>query len=144
MERIYDAASQEGIDINMNGNFGSMRNAHKLVALTLRRHGNVIQGRVVEQLFQDQFVNGKDMFEDDWLVKVGREVAGLDEQDIRLELADDEAGRRLDRDVSHCKDVKGIQAVPSVMVLDRFQVGGLQKREVYEDLFNKIFMSRIL
>lgn len=144
MERIQGAADEQGMSINWNGNFGPVQNAHKLVALALRRHGVAVQARVVERLFHDQFVLGKDIFDDDLLVRVGREAAGLDEDDVRLELADQDAGKRLDREIDHAREIKGIDAVPHVIVLNRFKVGGYQEKEVYEDLFNKIFMERIL
>lgn len=143
MERICGAAAQQNIDMNLNGNFGSTRDAHKLVALALRRHGTTVQGRVVDYLFKAQFERGMDLFEEDCLVEAGIKAAGLSADDIRLELADDDAGKRIDREVEQARELKDIEAVPCVTVLGRFKVGGYQEANVFEELFDKIYAERL-
>lgn len=145
MKRINAAARPYGVTIRVEGAVSLSRNAHKLVALAHRRHGYKVQAKVVDRIFSEQFEHAQDIYNnDDCLIRVGVETAGLTEQDIRLELADDDAETRLNREVELAREVASVEAVPCVTVLGRFKVGGYQEEHVFEKLFQKIYEEQLM
>lgn len=144
LARIDAACEPYNVHLNFSGGFGPSRNAHKLVALAHRRHGAQVQARVVDRIFADQFENGVDVTDEDALIRIGAEAAGLTAEDVRLELGDEDAATRIHREVEHAREVGGVEAVPCVLVLGRFKVGGYQEEKVFEDLFNKIYSEQLM
>ncbi len=143
LERIRHAAAAQKINIDLSGSLGPTRDAHKLVALALRRGGRAAATRAVELLMRAQFVEAADVSDPEVLVRVAAAAMGLAERDVRLELADEDAARRIDRDVEESREVRGIEAVPCVTVLGRFKVGGYQEEQVFADLFAKIYDEKM-
>lgn len=143
MERIRSAAATKNISLDFSGNLGPTRDAHKLVALALRRGGRAAATRTVEILMRAQFTEAADVSDPDVLVRIAAAAVGLSERDVRLELADEDASRRIDREVEESREVKGIEAVPCVTVLGRFKVGGFQEEQIFADLFAKIYEEKM-
>ncbi len=143
MDRMNAAAANYNMQIDFSSSVGPTRDAHKLVALALRRGGRAAASRMVELLMHTQFIEGNDVSQEEVLVRVAAAAMGLAAQDVRLELADEDATRRMDRDVEETREVRGIEAVPCVTVLGRFKVGGFQEEQVFSDLFAKIYEEKM-
>lgn len=144
LERIRAAGAQHGLAFDHAGRIGPTRDAHKLVALAMRRGGRRAQALMVELLMRASLVHGKDVSDPDVLAEVAAaEGLGLERDDVFLELADDDATRRVDREVEAAREARGIEAVPCVTVLGRFKVGGFQDSQVFTDLFAKIHEEKI-
>lgn len=91
----------------------------------------------MEDLFRGHFELGRDITDEDWLVKVG-EAAGLSEGDVRRAVGSEVAGLGVDEEVRSASVERGVEAVPCVTVQGRYRVGGYQERSVFEGLFDKI------
>ncbi|KAK1248745.1 hypothetical protein MKX08_006965 [Trichoderma sp. CBMAI-0020] len=140
LSRIQVAGAKHDIAFSIRGVTGNTRAAHRLSAVALRELGAKGQSAVVEQLFQGHFEDGRDLSDAAWLVAVGV-AAGIPEAAVRAGLDDDEAGMRLDAVAQAARDVMGVEAVPCVMVQDRYKVGGYQEGHVFESLFDKIRLA---
>lgn len=140
LSRIQVAGAKHDIAFSIRGVTGNTRTAHRLIAVALRELGPAGQSGVVEQLYQGHFEDGRDLGDDAWLVTVGV-AAGIPEAVVRSGLEDEEAGRRLDAVAQAARDVMGVEAVPCVMVQDRYKVGGYQEAHVFESLFEKIRLA---
>ncbi|OAA74389.1 DSBA-like thioredoxin domain protein [Akanthomyces lecanii RCEF 1005] len=144
LERVRAAGEQHGLTFDYAGRTGPTRNAHKLVALAMRRGGRQAQALMVERLMRTALVHGRDVSDPDVLAQVAAaDGLALDREDVFLELADDDATRRVDREVEAAQEARGIEAVPCVTVLGRFKVGGFQESHVFTDLFAKIYEEKI-
>ncbi len=144
LDRITAAGRQHGLRFDYGGRIGPTRGAHKLVALAMRRGGRQAQALAVELLMRSGLVDGRDLSDAEVLAQVAAaDGLGLDREDVFLELADDDATRRVDREVEAAREVRGIEAVPCVTVLGRFKVGGFQDAQVFTDLFDKIYDEKI-
>ncbi|KGQ04926.1 hypothetical protein BBAD15_g9831 [Beauveria bassiana D1-5] len=87
-------------------------------------------------------VAARDLSDAEVLAQIAADGLGLDREDVFLELADDDATRRIDREVEAAREERGIEAVPCVTVLGRFKVGGFQDAQVFTDLFDKIYEEK--
>lgn len=143
LERITQSGRHYGLAFDYSGRIGSTRNAHKLVALAMRRGGRQAQALMVELLMKSSLCEGKDLSDADVLARIAADGLGLSREDVFLELADDDATRRIDREVETAREARGIEAVPCVTVLGRFKVGGFQDSQVFTDLFTKIYEEKI-
>ncbi|KAK5995037.1 hypothetical protein PT974_03430 [Cladobotryum mycophilum] len=140
LNRIQTAGSKHDIAFSIRGSTGSTRQGHKLMALALQRLGAAGQARVVEALYQGHFEDGRDVSDEAWLVQVGVQ-AGLPEEVVRLEMEDEDASRRVDAEAEMAREVRGVEAVPCVMVQGKYKVGGFQEGHVFEGLFDKIRLA---
>ncbi|XWW98729.1 hypothetical protein V2A60_006731 [Cordyceps javanica] len=143
LDRMRGAGAAHGLRFDFSGRIGATRDAHKLVALAARRGGRRAQALMVELLMRAGLVEGRDISDADVLARVAADGLGLDREDVFLELADDDATRRVDREVEAAREARGIEAVPCVTVLGRFKVGGFQESQVFTDLFTKIYEEKI-
>lgn len=141
LNRIQTVGAKQDIAFSIRGRSGPTRNAHKLISLALQEQGPDAQAQVVEQLFQGHFEDGRDITDEDWLVAIGVE-AGIPEGRVRLELEDEDAGRRIDAEVEENQQLRGVEAVPCVVVQGKYKVGGYQEAPVFQNLFDKIRMAR--
>lgn len=94
---------------------------------------------MVEALFRGHFLDGKDISDEDFLVSLGSEEAGLPADLVRSDLRDGDNGRFVDDEAEAAVEEKGVEAVPCVTVLGRYKVGGYQEKEVFENLFERIW-----
>jgi predicted DsbA family dithiol-disulfide isomerase len=141
-DKIRAAGTQHDITFRLSsGATGSSRNSHKLIALALQQRDPVAQARVVEHLFRGHFEQGRDLTDDEWLVSVGCEAAGLEPEDVRRALGSDLAGLSVDDEVRCASVERGVRAVPCVTMQGRYRVGGYQEQGVFEDLFEKILKN---
>ncbi|KAM3451826.1 hypothetical protein MY3296_004973 [Beauveria thailandica] len=144
LERVRVAGRAHGLPaFDHSGRIGPTRDAHKLVALAKRRGGRQAQALLVELLMRNGLVAARDLSDAEVLAQIAADGLGLDREDVFLELADDDATRRIDREVEAAREERGIEAVPCVTVLGRFKVGGFQHAQVFTDLFDKIYEEKL-
>ncbi|KAM3514826.1 hypothetical protein MY11210_001550 [Beauveria gryllotalpidicola] len=144
LERVRAAGRAYGLAFDhSSGRVGPTRDAHKLVALAKRRGGRQAQALLVELLMRNGLVAARDLSDAEVLAQIAADGLGLDKEDVFLELADDDATRRIDREVEAAREERGIEAVPCVTVLGRFKVGGFQDAQVFTDLFDKIYEEKL-
>ena len=139
LDRISAVGAKYGLSFSVTGRVGPSRLAEVLIANVLRRRGPKAQARVVEAIFKGQFLDGADVSDEAWLVTIGRDAGGLPEDIVRTDLRDDDNARFVDDEAEAAVEEKGIEAVPCVLVLGRYKVGGYQEQEVFEKLFDRIW-----
>jgi predicted DsbA family dithiol-disulfide isomerase len=139
LDRVSIAGRAYGLNFCVTGVMGPTRPSQILIANVLRRRGPAAQARVVEALFKSHFLDGGDISDEDVLVKLGSEVAGLPADVVRLDLRDDDNGRLVDDEAEAAVVEKGVEAVPCVTVLGKYKVGGYQETDVFEKLFERIW-----
>ncbi|KJK81972.1 hypothetical protein H634G_03235 [Metarhizium anisopliae BRIP 53293] len=139
LDRVSAVGAHYGLKFSVTGDTGPTRASQILIANILRRRGPAAQARVVEALFQSHFLDGKDISDEDVLVSLGSETAGLPADVVRSDLRDDDNGRFVDDEAEAAVEEKGVEAVPCVTVLEKYKVGGYQEQEVFEKLFERIW-----
>lgn len=135
--RLQKAGARHGVSFSVTGVTGASQPAHRLLALALSTRGAAAQAALLDALFRGHFEAGADIADEEWLVRVARSTAGLDDVAVRAALRSEEAGRMLEDEVRSAA-VGGVEAVPCVTVQGRFRVGGYQESDVFEGLFDKI------
>ncbi|GJN72026.1 hypothetical protein PLICBS_006097 [Purpureocillium lilacinum] len=139
LDRVRAAAAPyPDLHFRVAGSTGPSRLSQVLIAAVLRRRGALAQARVVEALFRGHFAEGRDVSDEEWLVVVGRDAGGLPADVVRAELRDDDRGREVDDEAEAAVEERGVEAVPCVIVLGRYKVGGFQREDVFETLFDRI------
>ncbi|KAM0439855.1 hypothetical protein ACHAPT_000952 [Fusarium lateritium] len=135
--RLQKAGARHGVSFSVTGATGPSQPAHRLLSLALSTRGAAAQAALLDTLFRGHFEAGADIADEEWLVRVARSAAGIDDVAVRAVLRSEEAGRMLEDEVRSAA-VGGVEAVPCVTVQGRFRVGGYQEADVFEDLFDKI------
>lgn len=136
--RLQKAGARHGVSFSVTGTTGPSQPAQRLLALALSTRGAASQAVLLDALFRGHFEAGADIADEEWLVRVARSAAGLDDDAaVRAVLGSDEAGMMLEDEVRSAA-VGGVEAVPCVTVQGRFRVGGYQEEGVFEALFDKI------
>lgn len=138
LDRVRAAGARYGLTFSITGQTGPSRLSQVLLASVLRRRGPLAQARVVEALFRGHFVEGRDISDGDWLAALGRDVAGLPEDVVRAELRDHGRARLVDEEAEAAVAEEGVEAVPCVLLLGRYKVGGYQDEDVFVKLLDRI------
>ncbi|EFY90512.1 DSBA-like thioredoxin domain protein [Metarhizium acridum CQMa 102] len=139
LDRVSAVGASYGLKFFVRGDTGPTRASQILIANILRRRGPAAQARVVEALFRSHLLDGKDISDEDVLVSLGSEIAGLPADVVRSDLRDDDNGRFVDDEAEAAVEEKGVEAVPCVTVLGKYKVGGYQEQEVFDKLFERIW-----
>ncbi len=136
LDRVSAVAKDEGIAINWDrALIANTRTAHRLLTWVVQEYGAKVQGSVAEQLFDLYFTRGGNIADVEQLVQAAAR-AGVDANHSRahlqstngvpeLEAAFDEARRR------------GVQAVPTFVIDDRFVVEGAHPVAAFVDLLER-------
>jgi predicted DsbA family dithiol-disulfide isomerase len=136
LERVSTVAKGEGVSINWDrALIANTRTAHRLLTWVVQVYGARVQGSVAEQLFDLYFTQGGNIADIEQLVQAASR-AGVNEDRARahlqstngvfeLEAAFDEARRR------------GVQAVPTFVIDDRFIIEGAQTVAAFVDVLER-------
>ncbi|MBL6929183.1 MAG: DsbA family oxidoreductase [Rhodospirillales bacterium] len=141
VRRIYGAIGDAGQSVEIDFAFDRIRqtpnsvNSHRLVQFA-ENHGqtNAVADAVVEALFLNYFINGKDIGDDDVLIKIGVDI-GLDENKLGDYLSSDE-------DVSFVYEEnarahrRGINSVPSYVLGGSMVISGAHEPQVLARLID--------
>ena len=126
--RVAEAGAGEGIEFSFDNTERTPNtlDAHRLIWLAQRRN---VQDSIVERLFKDYFVRGKDIGRGDILLSAGV-GCGLDEKDVAgfLESAD---GLAEITDEEQTMRRLGITSVPNFILNSEFSVSGAQEPRVF-------------
>jgi predicted DsbA family dithiol-disulfide isomerase len=136
LERVSTIANSEGVSINWDRVLiANTRTAHRLLTWVVQVYGASAQGSLVEQLFDLYFTQGGNIADIEQLVQAATR-AGVDADHARtylqstngvleLDVAFDEARRR------------GVQAVPTFVIDNRFVVEGAQPVAAFVDMLER-------
>ncbi|KND90564.1 hypothetical protein TOPH_04823 [Tolypocladium ophioglossoides CBS 100239] len=138
LERVRAAGARYNLTFSVTGQTGPSRLSQVLLANVLRRRGPLAQARVVEALFRGHFAEGRDISDEEWLVALGRDAAGLPEDVVRAELRDARRAHFVDDEAEAAVEEEGVEAVPCVLLLGRYKVGGYQDEDGFVRLLDKI------
>lgn len=94
--------------------------------------------RFLDVIFKGAFEDGKDISDRQFLAQGAMEAGVVESEDEAIACMDsEEMGRRVDVESASGRR-REIEAVPSYLVQGRYYVGGMQKPEVFLDLFGGI------
>lgn len=131
VRRIYGAIQEAGQTVEIDFKFDDIRqtpntvNAHRLV-LFADRLGRA--GDIVEALFLEYFVNGRDIGDTEVLATMGRNL-GLDAGELRTYLGGDDDVALIHEENARAHRL-GINGVPSFVFNGRMVISGAQEPEV--------------
>lgn len=134
-ERLTSMGRQEGIEFSFAGKLGNTRDSHRLIQLG-KTKGEVVENRVVLELFRDYFEGTGDITSHGTLVGVGVK-AGLDEEEVKDWLETGKGGEEVDAEVQQAVR-KNIHGVPNFTIQDKYQIDGAQDPHDFVEVFTKI------
>lgn len=124
MNRVTTTAAEEGISIEwQHGQIANTRSAHRLMAWTLKEYGEMTQRALAEQLFALHFTQGGNIGAVDELAAAAAR-AGVDADRARAYLDSNDGVSELDAAFASAR--RGVQAVPTYIIDDRFVIQGAQ------------------
>src|SRR5699024_242401 len=109
-------------------------NAHRLSHLAAKHQ---LQDEAEERLFRAYFTEGKDINNEETLVKLGIEI-GIPETEIREMLQGERYSTEVKDDIAKARQV-GVQGVPFFVLNDKYAVSGAQPAEVFADALQKAY-----
>jgi len=124
MNRVTRTAAEEGITIAWeHGQIANTRTAHRLMAWTMKEYGEKVQRALAEQLFALHFTNGGNIGDVDELATAAA-LAGVNADRARAHLNSTDGVQELDDALASAR--RGVQAVPTYVIDDRFVIQGAQ------------------
>lgn len=134
-EHAKKAGREAGIDFNFdNSKVANSLKGHLLIQLAKTKN---LANEVEEALFEAQFLNGKNIDDDETIVEIGKSV-GLAENEIRETLNSDEMRYMVSQDQQLANKL-GINAVPFFVFNDKYGVSGAQQPELFLEVLEKSF-----
>ncbi|RPA99997.1 DSBA oxidoreductase [Choiromyces venosus 120613-1] len=139
--RLAAVGKDVGIDFKFGGKTGNTRDSHRLIHLAGQEEeeeegGEVLQTRVVEELFKSYFENEEDIT-DHGVLTAAAVKAGLGEEKVRGWLESDLGGEVVDREVGKAQ-MMGIRGVPNFTINGKFQMGGAQDHVEFVRAFEQV------
>ncbi|KAK1766639.1 DSBA oxidoreductase [Phialemonium atrogriseum] len=134
-ERLTSMGRQEGIEFSFAGKLGNTRDSHRLIQLG-KTKGEVVESRVVLELFRDYFEGTGDITSHETLVGVGVK-AGLDGEEVKDWLETGKGGEEVDAEVQQAVR-KNIHGVPNFTIQDKYEINGAQDPQDFVEVFTKI------
>lgn len=102
-----------------------------------------MQSRFLDLLFKKHFEESKDISDRGFLVECALEAGTVGSEKEALRLLNDEGlGRRVEENHAMAR-AKGVVAVPSYLIQGQWFVGGMQRCEVFLDLFRRVAGERV-
>ena len=109
------------------------RRAHRLLHLA-KQHG--AQGELLEELFRAYFSEGKNLADDNELVRLA-EAVGIDADEARVALQDETLGEAVDRDIRRAREI-GVNGVPFFLLNEKYGVSGAQATNAFVDVLGQV------
>ncbi len=136
-KQIHQYAKEAGEKAGIQFNFDESKvansfHAHQLIQLAKSQQK---ADEVEELLFEAQFLNSKNIDDENTLIEIGTK-AGLKEEDIRNALNSDEFGYLVKQDMQLAAQL-GINAVPFFIFNDKYVVSGAQETELFLEVLEK-------
>jgi predicted DsbA family dithiol-disulfide isomerase len=127
-------AEAEGIVFDFDRlRHANTRRAHRVLHLA---KGRGLQAELMERLFRAYFAEGEEVADPDALARLGEEV-GLDPDEVRDAIDDDEYEAAVDRDITRAR-MLGANGVPFFLFEQQYAVSGAQPAETFADLLGRV------
>lgn len=137
LRHVTAVAADEGITMNWDAALtGNTHSAHRLLQLALEEYGPGVQRALLERLFALHFTHGGDITDHTQLT-VEAVAVGMSRARVEAYLASDEGSARLTEAFERARR-RGITAVPTFVVNDRYVVQGAQPVGVLIEAFERI------
>ena len=126
-KQVAQTAKEVGLDYDFDHVvIANSFNAHRVIQLAKTKH---LGDAAKEALLKAYFTDGKNIDDNDTLVKIGSEI-GLDAGDVSGMLASDAYAREVREDEAAAQDI-GINGVPFFVLNNKYGVSGAQAPSVF-------------
>ncbi len=134
---MHQHASNAGKDAGIDFNFEQQKIAnsfrgHLLIQLAKEKK---LASEMEEALFRAQFIEAKNIDEEETLIELGKNV-GLSEEEVRKALKSDDLAYKVKQDMDTARNL-GINSVPFFVFNDKYAISGAQKPEVFLETLEK-------
>lgn len=134
---VTRVAGEIGLDFHFeNMVVANSFNAHRLIQLA-KTHGR--GGAAEEQLFKAHFTEGKNIDDNEALIRVGMAI-GLDEKEIKEMLSSDAFAAAVKQDEQEAHAI-GVSGVPFFVFNDRYAVSGAQSPDIFLQALQQSWLS---
>lgn len=128
-KHVATIAKEVGIDFNSKNTIvANSFNAHRLIQLAKAKG---LANDAEEALFKAHFVEGKNIDDDETLIKTGVTI-GLDESEVKKMLTSDAFAKEVKQDEKQAQSI-GINGVPFFVLNNKYAVSGAQSPEIFLD-----------
>ena len=135
--RVTSIARAEGLEFHLERAVRpNTADAHRLLWWALRTAGPTVQVALNDDLMAAYFTDGADLGDPEVLVeRAGR--CGLDSDDARAALADEEGVEALAVGLRHAEEL-GITAVPTFVLNSRWSIAGAQETQYFVEVLRQV------
>ncbi len=132
-QHVANIAKEVGLDFNnKNTIVANSFNAHRLIQLAMTKGlGNEME----EALFKAHFVEGKNIADNQTLIKTGVSI-GLDESVVKKILTSDAFAKEVKQDEKQAQSI-GIKGVPFFVLNNKYAVSGAQSPDTFLDVLEQ-------
>lgn len=132
--QMEQRAKQSGLEYNFDKTVpANSYKAHRLLQLAKKYN---MQKEVKENLFKGYFTDGKNIDDEEYLVKTGLR-SGLNEKEIRETLVSGDIEQEIRKDIEDARKL-GIQGVPFFILNQKYALSGAQPVEVFTEALEKL------
>ncbi|MEX0771630.1 MAG: DsbA family oxidoreductase [Balneolales bacterium] len=140
-KQVHAQLTESAREVGLNYNFddaipANSFNAHRLSHLAAKHH---VQNEMEERLFFAYFTEGKNVDDEDTLVKLGVD-AGVPAEEVREMLQNDLYTIQVHEDINKARQV-GVQGVPFFVINNKYAVSGAQPSDVFLDALQKAWQE---
>ena len=136
--QMTELAASEGLEYHFDRlQHVNTRRAHRLLHLAKDRG---LQPEMSERLFVAYFTEGANLADADVLAALAAD-AGLDADDARAALTDEEYGDAVDRDITRAR-MLGVTGVPFFLFDQQYSIPGAQTAEIFADALGRVLQLR--
>lgn len=136
LARVSTVAAGEGIAIDWDrALIANTRTAHRLLTWVGREYGTAVQRAVAERLFDLYFTQGGNIGDRESLIQAAA-PAGVDPERARAHLRSSDGEQELDAAFAAARR-RGVQAVPTFVIDDRFVIEGAQPVAAFVDALER-------
>lgn len=134
---MHDHARNAGKDVGIDFNFENQKvaNSYKGHLLIQMAKTKGLANEMEEQLFRAQFIDAKNIDDNNDLVEIGTK-AGLTEEEVKTALSSDDMRYKVTED-EHLSRQIGVRAVPFFVFNDKYGVSGAQQPELFLEVLEK-------
>lgn len=132
-QHVANIAKEVGLDFNSNNTVvANSIKAHRLIQLAKAKGlGNEVE----EALFEAYFVEGKNIDDQETLLKTGMSI-GLDESEVKDLFSSDAFAKEVRQDEMQAQSI-GINGVPFFVLNNKYAVSGAQSPETFLDVLEQ-------
>jgi len=126
-KQVTDMAKEVGLEYNFDkAVVANSFNAHRVLALAKEKG---LADVAEEKMFKAYFTDGKNIDDNDTLVKIGKEI-GVEENDVRSLLTSEEYVQQVRDDEMRAHEI-GVNGVPFFVINNKYAVSGAQAPETF-------------